>query len=303
MSDMAHFKKKLGFQISNLIAASAAAVALSSVAVPAAAQSVANPAASGPVTHGEMASYADLVAFSDSSDMVVRAEIRQQIKVKPERAPGLKPGFARLYIEARTIALIAGKSGIGESFAYLVDVPLTSKGKVPKLKKSEVLLFADRVPGRPGTVQLVSNTAQFAYSPTLEARLRPILTGLIDSGAPPVVTGVADALAVRGNLVGESETQVFLKTNGGSPVSLSVVRRPNQTPTWGVSWGEIIDASAQAPAPETLRWYRLACALPQTLPSSANLSRDAEERRIAEQDYRFVIESLGPCTRRVTDPA
>jgi hypothetical protein len=252
------------------------------------------------LTPGEMASYADLVAFSDTSDMVIRAQIRRQTKVKPERAPGLKPGFARLYIEAQTIALIAGSKGIGESFDYVVDVKLDAKGKVPKLKKREVLLFANRVAGRPTSVQLAGNAAQFAYTPELEARLRPILTALVDSNAPPIVTGVADALAVRGNLVGESETQVFLTTTTRSPVSLTITRRPNEAPDWGVSWGEIIDASASAPQRDTLRWYRLACALPQTLPSSANLSRDADERRLAEQDYRLVIESLGPCQRPLT---
>lgn len=300
---MAQFNEKLVPEISKLMTAGMAALAFTFGAPAALAQPVSGANMLPAAIPGEMASYADLVAFADASDMVIRAEIRRQITVKPERAPGLKPGFARLYIEARTIALISGQSAIGESFDYLVDVPLNAKGKVPKLKKSEVLIFANRVPGRPATVQLASNSAQFAYSPALEQRLRPILSGLIDAGAPPIVTGVSDALAVRGNLVGESETQVFLKTNDGSPVSLSVVRRPNQTPTWGVSWGEIIDASASAPAAGTLPWYRLACALPQSLPSSANLSRDADERRLAEQDYRYVIESLGPCERKVTGPA
>lgn len=297
---MLHFKKKLGFEIRTLITGGLAAGALMLGAAAGSAQGVADPDIVPALTPGEMASYPDLVAFSDASELVIRAEIRRQTRVKPERAPGLRPGFARLYIQARTVALIAGQTGIGESFDYLVDVPLDARGKVPKLKKREVLLFANRVPNRPASIQLAGRAAQFAYTPALEARLRPILTALLDSGAPPLVTGVSDALAVRGNLVGESETQVFLETVGGSPVSLSVVRRPAQAPSWGVSWGEIIDSSAQAPAPETLRWYRLACALPPTLPSSANLSRDADERRLAEQDYRFVIESLGPCERRVT---
>lgn len=297
---MAHVKKKLGFGISNLIATGVVAITLAVGHAPAGAQQAANRDQIPALITSEMASYADLVALSDASDMVIRAEIRDQIRVKPERAPGLKPGFARLYIKARTIALIAGKTAIGKSFDYVVDVPLDAKGKAPKLKKREVLVFANRVSGRPATVQLTTNVAQFAYSPELEMRLRPVLTALLDAGAPPIVTGVADALAVRGNLVGESETQVFLTTNTGSPVSISVTRRPNEAPDWGVSWGEIIDASASAPAPETLRWYRLACALPQSLPSNANLSRDAQERRQAELDYRYVIEALGPCTRRVT---
>lgn len=251
-------------------------------------------------TPGEIATYADLTALAERSDLVIRAEIRRQTVVKPERAPGLQPGFARLYVEANTLALIAGASNIGESLAYLVDVPLNEKGKPPKLKKLEMLLFANTVPGRAGSIQLAGKTAQFAYTPELENRLRPILRSLVAADKPPVITGVADALAVPGTLVGESETQVFLTTDAGSPVSVSVIRRPGQSPAWGVSWGEIIDSSARPPAPETLRWYRLACALPERLPSNANLARDPAARRLAAQDYDFVIQQLGPCTRRVT---
>ncbi|MEP0189207.1 MAG: hypothetical protein ABJE00_02245 [Erythrobacter sp.] len=251
-------------------------------------------------TPHEAASYADLVALADRSEMVIRAQIRRQTTVKAERAPGLAPGFARLYIQARTQALIAGNRGIAQEFAYLVDVPLTAKGKPPKLKKVEVLLFANPVAGRPGNIQLSGKSAQFAYSPMLEQRITPILRALIAADAPPVVTGISDALAVPGTLVGESETQVFLSTRSGAPVSLTVTRRPNQAPNWGVSWGEIIDASARSPQPGSLQWYRLACALPANLPSNANLARDPAARRLATQDYAYVIEQLGPCGKRVT---
>ena len=152
-------------------------------------------------------------------------------------------------------------------------------------------------------IQLAGEAAHFAYSPTLQERLRPILTSLVANDAPPVVTGINDALAVKGNLVGESETQVFLSTQNGSPVSFTIVRRPNQPARWGVSWGEIIDASATAPQRASLRWYRLACALPRDLPSSANLARDPDARRLAAQDYRLVIDSLGPCDRKITGKA
>lgn len=245
--------------------------------------------------------YADLVDLAERSDMVIRAEIRRQATVESERAPGLAPGFARLYIEARTQALIAGNTSLGESLAYLVDVPLDARGKVPKLKDRVMLLFAARVPSRPGSIQLVGNEGQLDYSPELEARLRPILSELIARDKPPVVTGIRDALAVPGTLSGESETQIFLATESRSPVSITVLRRPGQRPVWGVSWGEIIDSAARAPQPQTLRWYRLACALPAQLPSSANLARNPEARRLAEADYALVMEQLGPCERRITD--
>lgn len=266
------------------------------LAVPAAANAQSNSAELAPA-----ATFADLATLSDRSTLVIRAEIRRQTQVKAERAPGLQPGFARLYIEARTLALLSGSSAIGESLNYLVDVPLNEKGKAPKLKKREMLLFARPVAGKPGSIQLVGQGAQLAYTPTLEARLRPILTQLLANNSPPVVTGVNDALAVRGNLVGESETQIFLETKGRSPVSISVLRRPGQNPVWGVSWGEIIDSAARPPAPQTIQWFRLACALPQSLPSSANLSRDPAARRLAAEDYGFVVSQLGRCERNITN--
>lgn len=251
-------------------------------------------------TRAQAATYADLVSLAERSAMVVRAEIRRQAEVEPERSPGLAPGYVRLYVEARTLALLAGDSAVGESLAYLVDVPLDPSGKTPKLKDREMLLFANPVPGRPGSIQLTGKNAQIAWSPDLEQRLRPILTALVARDAPPVITGISDALAVKGTLSGESETQIFLETQSRSPVSISVLRRPGQRPVWGVSWGEIIDSAARPPQPRTLEWYRLACALPSQLSSSANLARDPQTRRLAEHDYDFVIEQLGPCSRAIT---
>lgn len=252
----------------------------------------------------ERATYVDLVTLAERSELVLRARIRRQTTLKPERAPGLRPGFARLYIEADTLALIAGQTSVGESLVYLVDVPLNAKGKAPKLKKREFILFAN-VAGRTSKgavqLQLAGERAQLAYSPAFEERLRPILSSLVANDQPPVITGISDALAVPGTLVGESETQIFLETQDRSPVSVTVLRRPGQRAVWGVSWGEIIDSAARAPLKGTLRWYRLACSLPETLPSSANLARDPASRRLAARDYAFMVADLGPCSRQITE--
>jgi hypothetical protein len=247
--------------------------------------------------------YADLATLSEASELVIRAQIRKQTRLKPDLAPGVAPGFARLLIEAQTVALIAGRSGVGAGLTYLVDVPLDAKGKVPKLKKREFLLFARTTPGRAGQVQLIAPGAHLAYTPELEARLRPVLTEVFAApdSVPPRITGISDALAVPGTLTGESETQIFVATETRAPVSITVLRRPGQRVQWGVSWGEIIDSAARPPAPETLQWFRLACSLPAQLPSGANLSRDAAERRLAASDYAFVREALGPCERRITE--
>jgi len=263
-----------------------------------------NGAGATPESLAARATYADLVKLAQTSEVVVRARIRRQSALEPERAPDVAPGMVRLYIEADTIALVAGQRSIGESLAYLVDVPVNAKGKAPKLKKREMLLFANLagMSARSGAQQLQLNGrfAQLAYSPALEQRLRSVLTALVEPDAPPIITGVNDALAVPGTLVGESETQIFLATKDRSPVSITVLRRPGQPPAWGVSWGEIIDSSASAPARNTLRWYRMACALPETLPSRANLARDPDARQLAERDYAFVISQLGACERQIT---
>jgi len=245
-------------------------------------------------------SYSDIVDLSLAARLVIRAEIRKQAVLEPERAPGLAPGFVRLYIEARTLSLIAGQSALGESLTYLVDVPLDQRGKVPKLKKREVLLFARPVPGSATAIQLVGAQGQFLYSPEFEARIRPVLADIVSPESPPVILGVRDALSVPGNLIGESETQIFLETDDGSPVSISVLRRPGRQPAWGVSWGEIIDAAARPPAANTIAWYRLACALPERLPADANLARDPAPRAQAARDYAYVMGALGPCGRSLS---
>lgn len=264
---------------------------------------ITNPASATPDSLATRATYVDLVTLAERSELVARVQIRRQTVVAAERSPGLSPGFVRLYVEADTISLVAGARGVSESVVYLVDVPLNEKGKAPKLKKREMLLLANasgRGPKGETQLQLASPFAQLAYSPVLESRLRPILTDLVSRAAPPVITGVGDALAVPGTLAGESETQIFLATQDGSPVSITVLRRPAQPPAWGISWGEIIDSAARAPESETLPWYRLTCALPETLPSSANLARDPVARRLAASDYAYVMNALGPCARSIT---
>jgi hypothetical protein len=246
---------------------------------------------------GPVLTYADLADFADAADLVVHVQVAKQIALPPERATNVAQGYTRLYIEAKTKALLAGKAPLGESVRYLVDVPLDAKGKAPKLKKRDFLLFARAVPGRPGELQLTGPTAQIAYDEATAARLRPILAELAASDAAPAVTGVRDALAVPGTLVGESETQIFLATESGDPVSLTIVRRPGMEPVWGVSYSEIVDQAARPPAQGTLAWYRLACFLPPQLPRGANLSQDPASRARAMEDYAFVLRQLGPCPR------
>lgn len=254
------------------------------------------PAIAPAVTAASGPTYADLADLADRAPLVARVELRDVVRLEPEQAPDVRPGTARIFVKARTRAVLVGQA-LGESVSYLADVPLTAKGKLPKLEKKQALIFARAVAGRPGELQLVAPDAQLLWDPVLEGRVRAILTELVAPGAPPRVTGVREVSFVPGNLVGEGETQIFLSTQAGDPVSISVVRRPGQAPQWGVAFGEIVDQAARPPARETLAWYRLACFLPSSLSGATVLTGDEEARRAAAEDYRFVRGQLGACPR------
>lgn len=265
---------------------------LAAAHVPAFAQPF-SPVASGPT-------YADLADLADSAPLVIKANVRKAIRVKDERAPGLAPGRARYYVEARTTALLSGASAIGESLAYLVDLPLDARGKAASLKKRDVIIFARPVTGRPGEVQLVKPDAQLFANDTNEAKVREIITALLAPDTPSKVTGVREILFVPGTLAGEGETQMFLATADRSAASITVRHEPGRPPLWGVSFSELVADVSRPPARGTIEWYRLACFLPQTLPPGANLSGSAAARGQAEADYRLVINALGPCERTMS---
>ncbi len=241
-------------------------------------------------------SYSDLADLADKAKIVVRAEVKKASRLKPEQAGNVPAGWARFYVEAQTTSLLFGQS-VGESVKYLADVKLSSDGKAPKLRKAQVLLFANPVPGKPDSLQLVAPDAQVLADPVLDGRVRALLTEMVSPDAAPRVTGIREAIYVSGNLTGEGETQIFLSTQQGEPVSISVVHRPGTPAQWGVSLSEIVDQAATAPARDTLTWYRLACFLPRELPRNTILTGTANERLRAAADYRLVMTQLGPCAR------
>ena len=265
---------------------------------------------------GEL-TYADLVDLALASELVSRAQVRSAVQIKAEALRGTSDksgagtsvaggaiapgGAARVLIRARNSALLIGPP-LGESVQFLADVPLGANGKLPKLGKMQVLIMARTVPGKPDTLQLVAPDAMLSWTAERENRLRAILTALNTPGAPPAVVALREALHVRGNLAGEGETQVFLTTATGDPISLSVLRRPGQPTTWGVSFTDIVDQAARPPERDTLAWYRLACALPRELPKGTNISENAADRLIAAQDYALVLAELGVCARMRAAP-
>ena len=240
--------------------------------------------------------FVTIANLSDQAPVTLVVKVKKTAELKPERAPGLAAGWARLYVEADVLALIRGQNGIAQSIRYLVDVPRDNKGRAPKLKKQQFILFARQQASRPGEVQLIGPNAQIPWSPEAEARVRRMITEMVSADAPPKITGIREALHVRGNLQGEGETQVFLATANGDPVSITVLRRPGLAPRWAVSLTEIVDEAAAPPARNTLLWYRLACFLPDQIPQRALVSNTPSDNTLAMRDYNYVREELGPCS-------
>jgi len=127
--------------------------------------------------------------------------------------------------------------------------------------------------------------------------VKHILAALVAPDAPPRILGLGDAFHVAGTIAGEGETQIFLRTESGDPVSLSILRRPGQAPRWAVALGEIVDEAARPPEPGSLLWYRLACSLPPALPPQAVRTLSVQDAEAARADYRLVTAALGPCRR------
>ena len=268
------------------------ALSLLAAAIPAPVSSQSAP----PIARSE-AGYADLVDLVLASPIVADVTIRSTTRIKGAEAVGLPPGMLRLYVEADVMALIRGPAGMPARIGYLLDVAPDAGGRPPNFKKARVMLFARPVAGATDSLQLSGPDAQRAWSPDLDGRVRTIVRAAIAPDAPPVVTGIGNAFHVPGALPGEGETQIFLTTADNRPVSLSILRRPGERPRWAVALSEIVDEAAAPPAPETLLWYRLACALPPALPDHSTTTLASADAEAARSDYRFVIEALGPCGR------
>jgi hypothetical protein len=241
-------------------------------------------------------SYADVADLADRASLVAQVRIRNIISLKPDQVGPVPSGRKRLFIEADVTSLIRGESGIAPRVTYLYDAVVDARGKLPKLKKASMILFA-RPGSRPGEVQLVAPDAQIPATPAELARTKAVLAALVAPDAPPRILGVGDAFHVAGTIAGEGETQIFLRTDNGDPVSLSVLRRPGQPSRWAVALGEIVDEAARPPEPGGLLWYRLACALPAALPPMATRALAPADTDAARADYAVVIAALGPCGR------
>ena len=255
--------------------------------------------AAAPLPYGGLPtrySYATLADMALAAPVAIAADISRALPLKGDQAASVPAGVTRYYVEAQVRALVSGQAELPPVVTYLVDLPNDERGHPLKLKDVAVLLLGS-AGGTPGEFRLVGPRAQVPRTPENEARLRAILAARVAPDAPPAITGVSRAFHVAGSLPGEGETQIFLRTSDGRPVSLSILRRPGEAPRWAVALSELVDDSAAPPLRDSLLWYRLACGLPVALPETAITDLAEADGAIARDDYRVVLDGLGPCTR------
>ncbi|GGI74703.1 hypothetical protein GCM10007973_09480 [Polymorphobacter multimanifer] len=234
--------------------------------------------------------YVTLADLTLAAPVIVRATITRSQRINPSDAAGLAPGMARQLLTARVDGALTATAAVPPELVWLHDVPQPERGRAPDQRGQQVLAWL-QPPDAEGKTVLMPGPSMQPWSAPLEATVRAIATQAV-SGTVPIVTGVSNGFRVPGTVPGEAESQFFLTTKGGKPLTMVVLDRPGQRRQIQVASSDIIDESATSVAPETLLWYRLACALPGRLPASAGGSDPA-----LAAAWASAIASLGPCTR------
>lgn len=240
--------------------------------------------------------YADIAGLILEAPLVIDATIRSTARITGAEAADVPPGYQRYYVTADIVALLRGDSALPAQIGYLYDAPLDVRGRPPALRKLRVILFARPVAGRPAQVQLVARDAQRRWSPEFETLARHIVADVLAPDAPPAITGIANAFYVPGTLPGEGQSQIFLTTATGEPVSLLIEHRPDSPPRWSVSFSDLVGQASPPPPRDSFAWFRLACALPAALSPESLSDDDGEAARILTTDYAMILRDLGPCT-------
>ena len=243
--------------------------------------------------------YARLADLVIASPAIAVLTVKKIAVLPPDRAPGLGAGMQRFIVTADTQSLIRSNDVLARQATFLIDLPGATKSKHTKWKARRFIVFG-RVEDRVDFFQLLSSNALIAWSPDNETLVRKVVSEMTARDVPPLIRGVDSVFHVTGAVAGEGETQIFLTTGDGSPISLSIIRKPDEKPQFGVSLGEIVDEAAAMPAADTPLWYRLSCSLPARLPAPALSGQSSAEGRAATQDYEAFISALAPCDRGPT---
>lgn len=244
-------------------------------------------------------SYADIADLAARAPTVAVLRVRRVLPLPEKWVTAQPPGTRRHHIQADVISLIRGDAPLAKRVTLLIDLP--AERRAAKAIKGKTFIAFGRTGNKTDRLQLVNSSALLPQTSATETKVRGIAAELLKQDAPPAIAGVGEAFHVAGTVAGEGETQVFLVSEGGQPVSLSIIRRPEMAPRFGVALGEIVDEAAALPASDTLLWYRLACVLPAALPDGAVAKLQPADAQAARTDYHALMERLGPCPR--TRPA
>jgi hypothetical protein len=235
--------------------------------------------------------FVDIADLTVAAPVIVQATIARAERLPDRDSPGLAKGHARLLVTAAVDAAIVAPGAVPAELTWLWDAPLDARGKLAKRKNLPVMAWV-ATPTPDGKTRLVAPNAQQLWTPALDAQVRAIATEA-KSGTAPAFTGVTNGFRADGTVAGESESQFFLTAGDGAGATMVVTNRPGMARKVALSRGDVIDESAAAVRPGTLLWYRLACALPRTLPAAAGGGDPA-----LAADWAAAMASLGPCERR-----
>ena len=237
-----------------------------------------------------LASYADIAELAVASPVIVRATIARTRTLSPRQAPDVAPGRVRLLVTAELSSVIVAPGAMPAQLTWAWDAPADSRGRPHKARGMDVLAFLTP-PDANGIARLTSRRAQQPWDEGLAQTVRTVAREAL-TGTVPIIRGVTNGFRATGTIPGESESQFFLATADGKPATLVVQNRPGEVRRVLIARGDIIDESAQRVQPDTLLWYRLACALPARLPAAAGGNDPALAR-----DWQDALASLGPCGR------
>jgi hypothetical protein len=245
--------------------------------------------------------WVDLADLAFASELVLVARVASIDRFSRRDAPDVPPGEVRAVLRADLSAALKAPGVLPAEVAWRWQGPADSRGRPPFAEAAQVLLFGAPLAGgsNPAVypLQLVSRHGQQPWSAASEAVVRDVLRQAQAPGARGLmVTGLRDAFRSGGDVPGASESQFFLRTEGGQPLTLVVRRTPGAVPDVRAASGELLDQAAPV-APRTLMWRALACGLPPRLPAAL-----AEDAGLAE-DYVLAIARLGRCDRRLQPPS
>lgn len=272
--------------------AAALALALSAAAS-------AQPAASPATNESAMGEWTALADLALASPVILRGTVERVRRISGKAAADVPPGEARLLVEVELADVMKTPDILPAKAEWLWQGRLGEDGKAPFRKGDIVLGFlsAPTAGPKPDVLQyrLTASGGQRAWTAERETAVRALLTDAAAGGAV-MVTGVSDGFHTQGAVEGISESQFFLGTSVGKPLTLVVNRNGDAAPTVRVATGDVISASARPVVPRTLVWRGLACGLPKTLP--APLATDAG----LAADYALALRAIGPCGERGINP-